>query len=151
MRTKSLQAIGFLSTHLILAAVLIWLAYLGVNHIPFGFFGRASVGDALSRMGLLIFVSPLIVIVAGYLNWLLLGSLHWIDAVSGFSWRLPLFCFGAVIVVWIVNYVSRGELGRWLMDGFGFVGLMAAPSVICLIAACLAAAASVRSHASSEH
>ena len=148
---KSLQAIGFLSTHLILAALLIWLAYLGVNQIPFGFFGRASVGDALSRIGLLIFVSPLIVILAGYLNWVLLGSLHWIDAMRGFSWRLPLFCFGAVIVVWTINYVAHGAIGRWVDEGFGFMGLVAAPSVICLIAACLAAASSVRTDASPEH
>lgn len=148
---KSLQAIGFLSTHLVLAALLIWLADIGVNHIPFGFFGRASVADALSRIGLLMFVSPLIVIVAGYLTWVLLGSLHWIDAMRGFSWRLPLFCFAAVIVVWIVNYVAQGAIGRWLDEGFGFMGLVAAPSVICLIAACLAAASSVRTDASPDH
>lgn len=146
MRTRSLQAIGFLSTHVMIAALLIWLSYVGVDHIPFGTFGRASVGDALSRMGLLMLLSPVIVIVAGYLTWMLLKSLHWIEGTAGFSWRLPLFCISAILLVWVANYFLDGVIGRFFFDGFGFYGIFAAPGVICLIAAYLAAAASIETN-----
>jgi hypothetical protein len=144
MRTKTLQAICFLATHVLIAALLLWLSYVGVNHIPFGTFGRASVGDAMSRMVLFALFSPIIMIVAGYLNAMLLKFLHWIDFANAFWWRLPLFCISAILLVWVINYASNGAIGWFLLTKGGFEASFAAPAFICLIASLCAMAVSIR-------
>jgi hypothetical protein len=146
---KTLQALRFLSTHVLFATVLLSLCYVGVNHIPFGTFGRASVGDALSRMGLLAMLSPIVVIAAGYLNAVSLKFLHWIDFANAFWWRLPLFCVCAVVLVWLINYFSNSSIGWFLLRYAGFEAIFAAPAVICLIASLCAVAISIRRQTSS--
>lgn len=101
MLSKWVQSFRFLMLYVPLSMALLLLVWIGVDNIPFGTFGKASVGDAFARLGLIMLLSPVAVLIAGYITWALLNKFAAIRSIRGFAWRLPLFGFGCVLFGWI--------------------------------------------------
>lgn len=135
MLSKWVQSFRFLMLHVPFSAALLLLVWIGVNNIPFGIFGKASVGDAFARLGLIMLLSPVAVLIAGYIAWALLDKFAAIHSIKGFAWRLPLFGFGCVLLAWISFQLIPIEMRTALAFDFFIAMPTAAFALGALIAA----------------